>query len=114
MPPERTDLLQGTLELLVLKTLSLEPMHGWGIAQRIEQMSSGILEVSQGSLYPALQRMKNAGLVRSEWRVTENNRRARYYLLTPAGERKLGTESEYWKRSSGAVNQVLGWEGGAA
>ncbi|MQA89401.1 MAG: PadR family transcriptional regulator [Gemmatimonas sp.] len=114
MSTDRSDLLQGTLELLVLKTLSLEPMHGWGIAQRIEQMSSGIFEVSQGSLYPALQRMKNRGLIKSEWRVTKNNRRARYYLLTPAGHRQLQAESRAWERSSGAVNQVLGWERGSA
>jgi transcriptional regulator len=110
----RSELLQGTLELLVLKTLSLEPMHGWGIAQRIEQLSRGIFEVSQGSLYPALQRMKDRGWIRSEWRTTENNRRARYYLLTPAGERELARASAGWERSSAGVNLVLGWGGGAA
>ncbi len=114
MPPaERSDLLQGTLELLVLKTLSLEPMHGWGISQRIRQMSREVLDVPQGSLYPALVRMKRKGWVRSEWRTTENNRRARYYSLTPAGERQLGAEHRAWERSSSAVNWVLGWEGGA-
>ena len=107
------ELLQGTLELLVLKALSLEPMHGWGLAQRIEQMSQDVFQISQGSLYPALQRMKGKGWIRSEWRVTENNRRARYYMLTPAGERQLEHEAAHWARTSGAVNWVLGWEGSA-
>ena len=109
MAREQSDLLQGTLELLVLKTLSLEPMHGWGISQRIQQMSRDVFQVNQGSLYPALQRMKNKGWVRSEWRVTENNRRARYYLLTPSGERELARVRTDWERSSTAVNWVLGW-----
>ena len=107
-------LLQGTLELLVLKTLSLEPMHGWGIAQRIQRMSSDVFEVNQGSLYPALQRMKRKGWIRSEWRSTENNRRARYYELTPAGERQLGIERAEFERSAGAVFRVLDWAGGVA
>ena len=112
-PAERSELLQGTLELLVLKTLSLEPMHGWGISQRIRAMSREILDVPQGSLYPALQRMKGKGWVRSEWRITEHNRRARYYLLTPAGARQLRTERAAWARSAAAVEWVLGWEGTA-
>ena len=107
------ELLQGTLELLVLKALSLEPMHGWGMAQRIEQMSQDVFQVSQGSLYPALQRMKSKEWIRSDWRLTENNRRARYYMLTPAGERQLKHEESHWARTSGAVNWILGWEGGA-
>ena len=111
---EPSSLLQGTLELLVLKTLSLEPMHGWGIAQRIEQMSSEVFHVHQGSLYPALQRMKRQGLIRSEWRATENNRRARYYMLTAAGERQLGSERLDWERSAGAVFRILDWSGGVA
>ncbi len=111
---ERGTLLQGTLELLVLKTLSLEPMHGWGISQRIQQMSREVLQVPQGSLYPALIRMKRRGWVRTEWRTTENNRRARYYMLTAEGERQLATERSAWDRSSSAVNQVLAWEGGAS
>jgi PadR family transcriptional regulator, regulatory protein PadR len=114
MTDERSDLLQGTLELLVLKTLSLEPMHGWGIAQRLQQMSRGVLEVSQGSLYPALQRMKNRGWLTSEWRTTEHNRRARYYLLTAAGRRQLATERERFLRAATAVHWVLGWSGGEA
>ena len=108
---ESSSLLQGTLELLVLKTLSLEPMHGWGIAQRIEQMSSEVFHVQQGSLYPALQRMKRQGWIRSEWRATENNRRARYYMLTAAGERQLGFERSDWERSAGAVFRILDWSG---
>lgn len=107
------DLLQGTLELLVLRALSLEPMHGWGLAQRIEQMSRDVFRISQGSLYPALQRMKRKGWIRSEWRVTDNNRKARYYRLTPAGERQLEHEKESWKRSSRAVNWVLEGHGSA-
>jgi PadR family transcriptional regulator, regulatory protein PadR len=114
MAEDRSELLQGTLELLVLKTLSVEPMHGWGIAQRIEQMSREVLQVSQGSLYPALQRMKRKGLLTSEWRVTENNRRARYYMLTKAGRRELERESAAWERSFQAVNRVLGWNQGRA
>lgn len=115
MPDEdRIDLLPGTLELLTLKTLSVEPMHGWGIAQRIDRMSKGAFEVNQGSLYPALQRMKRRGWIESEWRVTENNRRARYYMLTPAGERQLARERASWERAYTAVNRVLGWQGGAA
>lgn len=114
MRDDRSDLLQGTLELMVLKTLSLEPMHGWGIAQRIARMSSDTFEVNQGSLYPALQRMKRKGWITSEWRTTENNRRARYYLLTPAGEKQLGREKDSWERAYTAVNRVLGWQGGPA
>lgn len=107
------ELLTGTLELLVLKTLTLEPMHGWGLAQRIEQMSRDTFRVSQGSLYPALQRMKRKGWIRSEWRMTSNKRRARYYLLTPAGKRQLEQEKAEWQRASQAVNHVLAFEGGA-
>ena len=113
-PHEQSELLQGTLELLVLKTLSLEPMHGWGISQRIQQMSRDVLNVTQGSLYPALQRMKTKGLIKSEWRTTENNRRARYYMLTTAGQKQLARERELWARSSTAINWVLAWSGGVA
>jgi PadR family transcriptional regulator PadR len=113
MARDRTDLLQGTLELLVLKTLSLEPMHGWGISQRLQQMSRDVLQVNQGSLYPALQRMKNRGWITSEWRTTDNNRRARYYVLTADGKRELARERSDWERSSAAVNWVLDWSGGA-
>ena len=111
---ERSELLQGTLELLILKTLSLEPMHGWGVAQRIQQMSKDIFQVNQGSLYPALQRMLGKGWITAEWRTTESNRRARYYLLTRAGQRQLAAERGEWERSSTAVNWILDWSGGTA
>src|SRR5688572_25266111 len=114
MSDTRPELLQGTLELLVLRALSLEPMHGWGMAQRIQQLSRDVLEVSQGSLYPALVRMKRKGWITSEWRTTEHNRRARYYRLTPAGTRQLDRERESWVRASSAVNWVLGLNGGEA
>jgi PadR family transcriptional regulator, regulatory protein PadR len=114
MAEGRSELVQGTLELLVLKILSLEPMHGWGIAQRIEELSREVFQVNQGSLYPALQRMKTKGWITSEWRITENNRRARYYLLTPLGERHLATERAEWERSSAAVNGILYWQPGHA
>ena len=114
MAHDQSDLLQGTLELLVLKTLTLEPMHGWGITQRIQQTSRDVFQVNQGSLYPALQRRTSRGLIRAEWRTTENNRKAKYYLLTPAGEGELARERSQWERSSSAVNWVLDWSGGAA
>jgi transcriptional regulator len=113
MAHDQSDLLQGTLELLILKTLSLEPLHGWGISLRIRQASREVFHVNQGSLYPALQRMKSRGLIRAEWRTTENNRRARYYLLTAAGIRELARERSQWERSVAAVNWVLGATGGA-
>ena len=103
----QADALRGSLDLLVLKTLSLVPMHGWGIAQRIQQMSKGILEVNQGSLYPALQRLEKDGLISSDWELTENNRRARYYKLTASGRRALGVELESWKRFAAGLDAVL-------
>ena len=103
----QTDALRGSLDLLVLKTLSLEPMHGWGITQRVQQLSQGTLEVNQGSLYPALQRLEKEGMIASDWRTTENNRRARYYELTPAGRRALGAEVESWRRFAAALELVL-------
>jgi PadR family transcriptional regulator, regulatory protein PadR len=106
---DQSELLQGTLELLILKTLSVAPMHGWGISQRIQQISRDVFQVNQGSLYPALQRLKSKGMIDSEWRLTENNRRARYYALTPAGAREMARERSQWERSSAAVNQVLAW-----
>ena len=118
MSGEHAELLQGTLELLVLKTLALEPMHGWGIAQRIQHLSRDVFSVTQGSLYPALVRMKRRGWVKTAWRVTENSRRARYYELTSAGLRQLDTERATWMRASSAVNWVinsrLATEGGLA
>ena len=107
MTDDRTELLQGTLEMLVLKTLALEPMHGWGIAQRIQWMSKDIFLVTQGSLYPALVRMKRRGLISAAWRTTEHNRRARYYELTTAGRRQLDVERAAWQRTSSAVNGIL-------
>lgn len=106
-PPSSSEALRGTLDLLVLKTLALEPMHGWGISQRLQQLSEGVLEVNQGSLYPALQRLEHRGWLASEWRASENNRRAKYYALTPAGRRALGDEAEGWRRFAGAVDLVL-------
>ena len=107
MAHEPIELLPGTLELLVLKALSLEPMHGWGIGNRITQLSSDVFVVQQGSLYPALQRMLRKGWVRSEWRTSGNNRRARYYILTREGARQLAAETTLWQRASGAVNGIL-------
>lgn len=101
------DLLQGTLDMLVLKALELEPMHGWGITERIEQWSQQVLQIHQGSLYPALYRLQRQGWISSSWKVTENNRRARYYELTEAGRRQLAAERESWERLSGAVNLVM-------
>jgi PadR family transcriptional regulator, regulatory protein PadR len=103
----QADALRGSLDLLVLKTLSLAPMHGWGISQRIQQLSRDVLEVNQGSLYPALQRLEKEGLIRSDWGRTENNRRARYYEITAAGRRALGDELESWRRFSSALETVL-------
>ena len=111
---QSAELLQGTLEMLALKTLSLEPMHGWGIAQRIQQISRQRFQVNQGSLYPALQRMVRKGWIRSSWQTTEHNRRARYYALTAAGHRQLERERAEWDATSSAVNWILAWEGGAA
>jgi len=104
---DRGDLLQGTLDMLLLKALQLEPMHGWGIIERIEQWSKDALQVNQGSLYPALHRLTRQGFITSSWRVTENNRRARYYALTAAGRRALAEERAIWERLSHAVNLVM-------
>lgn len=104
----QSDVLRGSVELLVLKTLSLAPQHGWGIGQRIQQISGGTLEVNQGSLYPALQRLEQKGLITSDWQTTENNRRARYYEITPAGRRALGEEMESWRRFVASMEVILG------
>jgi transcriptional regulator len=103
----KTDLLPGTLDLLLLKTLSLEPMHGYGIALRIKQISKDVLNVEEGSLYPALQRLLLKGWAKAEWRQTENNRRARYYRLTPEGRKQLTAESENFDRLIGAIVRVM-------
>jgi PadR family transcriptional regulator PadR len=104
---ERDDVLQGTLDMLVLRAIQLEPMHGWGITERIEQWSKQVLQVGQGTLYPALYRLERQRLIESHWRLTENNRRARYYALTAAGRRHLARETQAWERMSRAINQVL-------
>ena len=104
---QKSDLLQGTLDMLILKTLALEPEHGWGIAQRIQQISDGVLNVNQGSLYPALQRIEQKGWIESEWQTTENNRRAKYYRLTKAGRRAVGDEAASWRRYVEAVELIL-------
>ena len=107
MPPERDDLLPGTLDMILLKVLRLGPMHGWGIADRLAQGSGGVFQLNQGSLYPALYRLERQGMIGSTWNITENNRRARYYALTPAGRRALVTEQEKWERQTHAVNLIL-------
>jgi PadR family transcriptional regulator, regulatory protein PadR len=107
MSKQRSELLQGTLDLLILKTLALEPMHGWGITQRIQQISEGVLQVNQGSLYPALVRLEQQGWISSEWGTSENNRQAKYYKLTRTGRKQLDQETENWKRVSTAIEQIL-------
>jgi transcriptional regulator len=104
---EAAAILQGTLDMLVLRALQLEPMHGWGVTERIEQWSEEVLCVGQGTLYPALYRLERQGLITSKWQTTENNRRARYYALTPAGRKHLTQEIKDWQRMSRAINLVL-------
>jgi transcriptional regulator len=104
---DKSEVLQGTLDMLVLRALQLQPMHGWGITERIEQWSESVLQLGQGTLYPALYRLERQGLIRSEWRVTANNRRARYYALTAPGRRHLNQELADWRRMSRAINLVL-------
>ena len=106
----RLDLLQGTLDLLILKTLALGPQHGWGISQRIQQISDQVLRVNQGSLYPALQRLETAGWIDSEWSTSENNRQAKFYKLTRTGARQLKDETQQWERMTGAVAKILASE----
>ncbi len=105
--PDSIDLLQGTLDLLILKTVALAPMHGWGISQRIQQVSRDVLQVQQGSLYPALHRLEKQGWIDSEWRPSENNRRAKFYSLTRTGRKQLEREEQQWQRLSAAVQLVL-------
>jgi len=105
--PQPTDLLQGTLDLLILRTLTLEAMHGWGIAQRIQQSSRDVFQIGQGSLYPALHRLEYKGWIKAEWRPSENNRKAKFYELTRSGKRHLQAEVESWNRLAGAVALVL-------
>lgn len=101
------DLVQGTLDSLILKTLSLEPRHGWAIAKRIEQVSGDVLRIQQGSLYPALHRLEQQGWIRAKWMQSETGREAKFYSLTPAGRKQLESETANWKRLSGAINLVL-------
>jgi PadR family transcriptional regulator len=108
---DNTDVIQGTLDMLILKTLSLEPLHGFGVARRIEQVSRGVFKVNPGSLLTAFQRMERAGLIDAEWRQTENARRAKYYALTRAGRRQLDAEKEGWARRASAVARLLSAQG---
>lgn len=107
MRSKSLDLLQGTLDLLILKTLALGPMHGWGISQRIQQVSQDVLRVNQGSLYPALQRLETAGWIDAEWGASDNNRQAKFYRLTKAGQKQLRDEQVAWERMTGAVARIL-------
>jgi|SRR5690348_3345510 transcriptional regulator len=107
MADRSSDLVQGTLDMLILKTLALEPMHGYGVAVRIEQISKGVFRVNAGSLFVAFQRLQRAGLISSRWEATENNRRAKYYALTEKGRRKLSSETQEWARQVAAIARVL-------
>jgi transcriptional regulator len=107
MPPEKLELPQGTLELLILQTLELAPQHGWGISERLNQRSQGALQVQQGSLYPALHRMERRGLISPDWRVSENGRNAKYYKLTTQGRKELRQQSEAWQKLTQAVTLIL-------
>jgi transcriptional regulator len=108
VPKPKSDLLQGTLDLLILKTLDLQPMHGWGISQRIQQVSDSVLQVNQGSLYPALHRLEEQGWITSSWKTSENNRQAKYYDLTRRGRKQLVEEKDNWLRLSAAVGRIVG------
>jgi PadR family transcriptional regulator PadR len=107
MPDKPSDLVQGTLDMLVLKTLALEPMHGYGISVRLEQMSKGVFRLNAGSLFLAIQRLERAGLIKGEWKETENHRRARYYALTEAGRKRLGNETREWLKQVAAIARIL-------
>jgi transcriptional regulator len=107
MGKQKPDMIKGTLDMLILKILSLEPLHGWGISERIQQMSRDELVVNQGSLYASLHKLTREGWIRSHWQVTENSRRARYYALTRAGEKQLGLEAEHWERLAAAVDGIM-------
>lgn len=105
---DRIELPQGTLDLLILRTLELEPQHGWGISERVQQMSSDVLRIQQGSLYPALHRLERRGWIKAQWGTSENNRKAKYYELTKSGRQQLAEETDSWQRMTAAVAQVLG------
>jgi len=108
MPAQRIDLPQGTLDLLILRTLALGPQHGWAVSERVQQMSSDVLQIQQGSLYPALHRLERRGWIKARWGTSENNRRAKYYELTKSGHRQLEVEKDAWEKLTAAVAQVLG------
>ena len=107
MGTQKPDMIKGTLDMLILKILSLEPMHGWGISEQIQQISREALQVNQGSLYASLHKLTREGWIRSYWQVTENNRRARYYAITRAGEKQLGQEADHWARMAAAVSRIM-------
>ena len=107
MTNERIDLPQGTLDLLILRTLSLGPQHGWAISERVQQVSSDVLQIQQGSLYPALHRLERRGWIKAKWGTSDNNRRAKYYELTPAGKKQLAAETDSWQKMTAAVSQIL-------
>jgi PadR family transcriptional regulator PadR len=107
MPPQRIDLPQGTLDLLILRTLALEPQHGWAISERVQQISSDVLQIQQGSLYPALHRLERRGWIKARWGASENNRRAKYYELTRSGHKQLQAETTAWRKLTAAVAQIL-------
>jgi len=107
MAETKSDLLQGTLDMLILKTLSPSPMHGWGISQRIQQISKDVLQVNQGSLYPSLHRLERQNWITSEWGTSENNRRAKFYRVTRAGRKQLAEEAENWERLSAAIARIM-------
>ena len=107
MPDKCSDLVQGTLDMLILKTLAPEPMHGYGIAVRLEQMSKGTFRINAGSLFVAFQRLQRAGLIKSEWKATENSRRAKYYILTQQGRKRLDSETQEWGRQVAAITRIL-------
>jgi PadR family transcriptional regulator, regulatory protein PadR len=107
MPDKSSDLVQGTLDMLVLKTLALEPMHGYGISVRIEQISNGVFRPNAGSLFLAIQRLQRDGLIDGEWKPTENNRRAKYYVLTQKGRKRLNSETQEWSRQAAAIAKIL-------
>src|SRR5262245_5304671 len=107
MPQDRIDLPQGTLDLLILKVVSLEPQHGWAISERLQQISTGVVRVQQGSLYPSLHRLERRGWIKAEWAPSDNNRNAKYYELTPAGRRRLEAETASWRTLSRTIGQIL-------
>lgn len=107
MPEKTAELVQGTLDMLILKTLALEPLHGYGIGLRIQQISRGVFQVNPGSLFPAFRRLERQGLIKADWRTSENNRRAKYYILTEAGRKKLKNETRDWEKQTAAIARIL-------